>query len=173
MILGFANPHPPSHPESPLNRTKIALFHSASPNINSVCQRLIKFYLHWINENVPHVHVMPHFHKAKAISDSNVANAPFPYSDSDVIRYRVSLLSMRVFPHSDSDSDWVQYPFLSDSDSDVCIFNRASLSLSGNRPSDSNSDAAFAIAMAITVWKRAIRKQYRTIAITVAQWKQS
>ena len=72
----------------------------------------------------------------------------------------MSLLSVRVFPHSDSDSDsdvtnnWAQYPFLSDSDSDAYMFNRAllSLSLCGNRPCDSNGDAACAVAIA--VWKR-------------------
>ena len=32
-------------------------------------------------------------------------NAPFPYSDSDVAKCRVVLLSIRPFPFSDSDSD--------------------------------------------------------------------
>ena len=33
---------------------------------------------------------------------SGATYAPFPYSDSDIAKFRVSLLSMRVFPHSDS-----------------------------------------------------------------------
>ena len=62
--------------------------------------------------------------------------------------------SIGPFPHIDGDSDiannWVQNPFVSDSDSDAYIFNRGSVLLCGNR----------SIAIAIAVWKRAIRCQW-------------
>ena len=66
---------------------------------------------------------------------------------------------MRVFPDSDSNvaNNWVLYPILSD----AYIFNRVSPLLSGNRPSDSDGDATFAITIAVL--KRGISHPFEFI----------
>ena len=53
-------------------------------------------------------------------------SASFPLSDSDVAKYKVSLLSVGLFPPSESDSQVAIAKF--DSDANV------SLSLNGNEP---------------------------------------
>ena len=96
-----------------------------------------------------------------------VCNDPFPLSDidHDVAKYRVVLLSMRVFPLSDSDvttakfwMDTVLYSFLNDAN--------ASLLLSGNRPSDSD------VANTIAHWKRAITVSFAVCCHTMCEQHQ-